>query len=105
MTQALREEHRSILKQVAEELKLQENLIKEESRAMQRKLEGCRVYLKDAMDDFQGGVDFALNGVGTNQRRLNEELNATHGRSFRVLDETNSRVYAVQRGQETFTGC
>eukprot|EP00435_Cladocopium_sp_Y103_P026026 s4633_g6.t1 len=98
MTQALREEHRSILKQVAEELKVQNELIKAESRALHNKLEGCRVYLKDAMDDFQGGMDYATQGIANNQRRLHEEITAAHGRSFRMLDETNSRVYAVQRG-------
>ena len=91
MTQALREEHRSISK-VAEELKVHGELAKEESRAMQYKLEGWRVYFKDAMDDFQGGMDFAMNGLATNQHRPHEEIIAT------MLDETNSRVYAAQRG-------
>lgn len=79
-----KEEQGSHMSQFASELKALGDVVKEQGQTTRYRLEGARVYLKDLVDDFHNGMDFAMNGFGANQRHL--------------IDESNSRVYSIQRG-------
>ena len=93
-----KEEQGSHMSQFASELKALGDVVKEQGRTTRYRLEGARVYLKDLVDDSHNGMDFAMNGFGANQRHLHEMIETTHGRNFRIIDESNSRVYSIQRG-------
>jgi hypothetical protein len=79
-----KEEQGSHMSQFASELKALGDVVKEQGQTTRYRLEGARVYLKDLVDDSHNGMDFAMNGVGANPRHL--------------IDESNSRVYSIQRG-------
>ena len=93
-----KDEQRSHMSQFAAELKALSEVIKDQGQTTRHRLDGARGYLKDDIDNFHNGTDFAMDGIGNNKRRLHEMMEHTHGRNFRLLDETNSRVYSVQRG-------
>lgn len=93
-----KEEQRSHMSQFAAELKALSDAIKDQGQTTRHRLEGARVYLKHVIDNLHHSTDFAMDGIGNHQRHLHGMMEHTHGRNSRILGETNSGVYSVQRG-------